>query len=501
MTSEMPFEICSAAQTRELDARIIAAGTPGFELMQRAAAAVWQAVNKRWADTGQLTVLTGSGNNAGDGYLVARLAHSAGWRVRVLAVKAPERLQGDAARAWQAALEAGVEVVSWQPSASLEGVVVDAMLGTGVTGDVGEPYVDAIEAVNRSGLPVVAVDLPSGLEPDRGVVLGRAIQADLTVTFIALKLGLFTAQGPDQTGELEFAQLESIPGEPVEPVAERLALNRLASVLPKRIKAAHKGLFGHVLIIGGDLGMGGAIMLAAQTALRSGAGRVSVATRSAHVAPLLARCPEVMAHAVEAPEALAPLLNQATNLVIGPGLGRAEWGRQMLDQALTSSLPKVLDADALNHIAQQYPDGLALGEQSVITPHPAEAGRLLGRSTAEVQADRLQAATSLADRFGCAVILKGVGSLVAGPACFAAPVGLCTDGNPGMAVAGMGDVLSGLVGALLAQHLPAGAAARYATLVHAQAGDRAAVSGEYGILASDLIMHIRTILNSKGSYE
>ncbi|QJD58981.1 NAD(P)H-hydrate dehydratase [Pseudomonas sp. gcc21] len=501
MTSEMPFGICTAAQTRELDARIIAAGTPGFELMQRAAEAVWQTLSVRWAAVGQLSVLAGSGNNAGDGYLVARLAHNAGWQVRVLAVKPPERLQGDAAKAWQTALAAGVEVLAWSASAHLKGVVVDAMLGTGVRGDVSEPYKSVIEAVNASGLPVVAVDVPSGLDPDRGVVLGHAIRANLTVTFIAPKLGLFTAQGPDQAGDIAFAQLEEVPGASVRPVAERLVLERLASSLPRRVRAAHKGMFGHVLVIGGDLGMGGAIMLAAETALRSGAGRVSVATRSAHIAPLLARCPEVMAHAVDSPEALSPLLKKATTLVVGPGLGRSEWGWGLLDQALASGLSRVFDADALNEIAVRHRDGLLLGDQTVITPHPAEAGRLLGCSTAEVQADRLRAVTMLADRFGCAVILKGVGSLVAGPACFAAPVGLCTHGNPGMAVAGMGDVLSGLVGALLAQQVEPGSAARYATLIHAQAGDCAAVSGESGILASDLIGPIRTILNTRGSHE
>ena len=500
MTTEMPFRICTAAQIRELDARIIAAGTPGFELMQRAAEAVWQVVSKRWMGVGQISVLTGSGNNAGDGYLVAILAHVAGWRVRVLAVKQPERLQGDAAKAWQAALDAGVEVVAWTCDAELEGVVVDAMLGTGLRGEVSEPFASAIDAVNESGLPVIAVDVPSGLDPDRGVVLGHAVQADVTVTFIALKLGLFTGHGPDQAGELEFAQIAAIPGEFVQPLAERLSRRRLARTLPRRPRAAHKGMFGHVLVVGGELGMGGAIMLAAETALRSGAGRVSVATRSEHVAPLLARCPEIMAHGVDQPGALPSLLEKATTVVIGPGLGRGDWGQQMLDLALASQVPKVLDADALNDIAERYPEGLLLGA-SIITPHPAEAGRLLGCSTAEVQADRLRAVTSLAERFHCAVILKGVGSLVTGPPGSPDPVGLCTHGNPGMAVAGMGDVLSGLAGALLAQQIELGAAARYATLVHAQAGDRAAVSGESGILASDLIMHIRTILNGGGSDE
>ena len=233
-------------------------------------------------------------------------------------------------------------------------------------------------------------------------------------------------------------------------------------------------------------------MLAAQTALRSGAGKVSVATRSEHVAPLLGRCPEVMAHGVDDPSQLAALLAQATAVVIGPGLGRDDWAQQLLDQTLALPLPRILDADALNMLAAQP---VPLGKQTVITPHPAEAGRLLGCSTARIQGDRLWAVRQLAERFACAAVLKGVGSLVADADSGQLP-GLCSYGNPGMATAGMGDVLSGLVGALLAQGLSGGEAARYAVLLHALAGDRAAGQrGQLGLLASDLIEHIGYYLN------
>ena len=494
MRPDLPRHIYSAAATRELDARIIAAGTPGFELMQRAAAAVWRELRRRWPDAGRLTVLCGGGNNGGDGYLVARLAQRAGWAVQILALTPPQRLQGDAAQAWSAARDAGVDIVSWPGALPADGVILDAMLGTGLQSVVREPFRSAITVVNTSGLPVVAVDLPSGLNADRGVIEGSAIRADLTVTFIALKPGLLTGQGPDQAGELCFAALAEAPEPGVVPQLERLDLADYQDSLAPRPRAAHKGMFGHLLVIGGNHGMGGAILLAAETALRCGAGKVSVATRNEYVAPMLARCPEVMARGVDDPAQLAPLLDQATAVVLGPGLGSGSWAEQLLNAVLERDLPRILDADALNAIAAA-PQPIQLGSRSVITPHPAEAARLLACNTADIQADRLTAVEQLAERFGCAAVLKGVGSLVAGPGEGELP-GLCLHGNPGMASAGMGDVLSGLIGALLAQRLDAGTAARYAVLLHALAGDRAAEQGgQLGIVASDLISSIRFYLN------
>ena len=275
---------------------------------------------------------------------------------------------------------------------------------------------------------------------------------------------------------------------------ERLDLTAYQQQLPARPRDAHKGMFGHLLVIGGNHGLGGAIMLAAETALRCGAGKVSVATRSEHVVPMLARCPEMMAHGVDDPAQLAPLLEQASAVVLGPGLGRDAWAEQMLTQALKHDVPRILDADALNTIASM-PRSVRLGRQTVITPHPAEAARLLACQTADIQADRLAAVEQLAERFACAAVLKGVGSLVAGPEKERLP-GLCPYGNPGMASAGMGDVLSGVIGALLAQHLDVGTAARYAVLLHALAGDRVAEQdGLLGMLASDLISSIRYYLN------
>src|SRR5690606_16868102 len=282
---DLPTDLYSAAQVRDLDARLLAAGTPGFELMQRAAHATWRALRRRWPQAGEISVLAGAGNNAGDGYLVAELAQRAGWAVRVLAVGAPEKLQGDAAAARDAALAAGVVVEAWGEDAELRGGLVDALLGTGFQGALRPPYAAAVEAVNASGRPVLAVDIPTGLCADTGTVAEQVVRADLTVTFIGLKLGLFTGDAPDWVGELLFDDLQADPALVAQQahVALRLAGDALPRLAP-RARTAHKGSFGQVLVIGGDHGFGGAALLGAESALRGGAGLVSLATRPEHLA-------------------------------------------------------------------------------------------------------------------------------------------------------------------------------------------------------------------------
>jgi NAD(P)H-hydrate epimerase len=491
MIDSLPVALYAAAQVRELDARLIAAGTSGFELMQRAAHAAWRALRRRWPDAGAVTVLAGRGNNAGDGYLLAALAQRAGWRVAVLAVGDPQVLQGDAALALAEAQACGVVVEPWQAEASLQGVLVDALLGTGISGDVREPYVAAIEAINASGLPVLAIDLPSGLCADTGQVLGHAVQADLSVTFIGLKLGLFTADGPDRVGTLVFDDLQADPQivSQVESTAIRLDRSTLAQVAP-RSPVAHKGSFGQVLVIGGDLGTGGAALLSAEAALRCGAGMVTLATRPEHVTASLVRRPEIMCSGVESTYGLTALVERADVLVVGPGLGQAPWGRSLLSVAAQRELPQVWDADALNLLAA---GAVELPAGSVITPHPGEAARLLQCSTAEVQADRPAAARALARRYACVALLKGAGTLVAGPD---GQLMLCDRGHPAMASAGLGDVLAGVIGALLAQDLGPLDAACLGAWLHAAAGERLGEQGR-GLAASDLIPVIRQLLEEQ----
>ncbi len=485
----LPLALYRAAQVCELDARLIAAGTPGSELMQRAAHALWRALRRRWPDAGEVTVLAGRGNNAGDGYLVAALAQRAGWRARVLAVADPAQLGGDAASAHAVALAAGVPVEPWRECAPLSGVLVDALLGTGLVGEVREPYAQAIRLANASGLPVLAVDLPSGLCGDTGRVLGVAIRAELTVTLLALKLGLFCLDGPDRCGELAFDDLGADPElvEPLVPAALRLAGANVPRLAP-RLRNAHKGQFGHVLLVGGESGYGGAALLAAESCLRAGAGLVSLATRGEHVPALLARRPEVMARGVRSANEIQELAAAADVLVLGPGIGQGAWARSLLGGLGQLAKPQVWDADALNLLAagQLTPPA---GDW-LITPHPGEAARLLGCSTAEVQADRPAAALTLARRLNAVVLLKGLGSLVATPQ---GELYLCDRGHPAMAGAGLGDVLAGLLGALLAQGLDVTAAARLGVWLHAAAGERLGGAGR-GLAAADLIEAIRELL-------
>jgi NAD(P)H-hydrate epimerase len=488
---ELPDVLYSAAQVRGLDASLIAAGTKGFELMQRAARATWRALVRQWPTASELSVLAGHGNNAGDGYLVAALARRAGWTVRVLTVGDPQRLQGDAALAHAEALSEKVDIETWTAQSGLRGIVLDALLGTGLSGDVREPYASAIAAINASGLPVAAVDIPSGLCADTGRVLGCAVCADLTVTFIGLKLGMFTGDAVNVVGELVFNDLHADPQ--LLAGAAITALRLTAGNLPRpaaRAPASHKGRFGHVLLIGGDRGFGGAILLSAQSALRSGAGMVSVATRSEHVPAALARVPEAMVLGTSSANQLMGLLQKVSVLVVGPGLGQAAWGRSLLSAAATAPLPQVWDADALNLLAEEQ---VSLPEGCVITPHPGEAARLLGMSTAEVQADRPAAAHALSKKYTAVVVLKGAGSLIAHPD---GRLALCHQGHPAMASAGLGDVLAGLVGALLAQGMAAFDAACLAVWLHANAGEQLGKLGR-GLAASDLIPAIRQLLEEQ----
>ncbi|WP_249678126.1 NAD(P)H-hydrate dehydratase [Pseudomonas abieticivorans] len=491
VNDEMPDILYSAAQVRALDSALIAAGTDGFELMQRAAHATWRALRRQWPEARQVCVVTGRGNNAGDGYLIASLAKRSGWEVSVLAVGDPAQLVGDAALAYGEAKAADVAVQPWGVGVPLAGIVVDALLGTGLAGEVRAPYLEVIEAINASGQPVVAVDIPSGLSADTGQVLGVAIRASLTVTYIGVKIGLLTGQAPDYVGTLLFDDLQadaSIVAQ-AQGVATRLNPRNLP-VLAPRPPAAHKGLFGRVLVVGGDHGTGGAALLSAQSALRCGAGMVSLATRSEHVGAALARLPEVMTAGIHSANQLMGMAQAASVLVVGPGLGQGSWARSLLSVAANSAKAQVWDADALNLLASQ---GFTLPAGAIITPHPGEAARLLGVTTAQVQADRLAAVKQLAKKYSAVCVLKGAGSLVADAD---GQVALCDHGHPAMATAGLGDVLAGLLGALLAQGLAPFQAACLGVWLHARAGEIQGRQGR-GMAATDLIPTIRQLIEEQ----
>ena len=480
----------AAADVRELDRLAIEqAHLPGYTLMQRAAAASWHALRARWPQAQRVVVVAGPGNNGGDGYEIARLAHAAGCAVQVIQVGAvPPR--GEAHRAW-AAWRAEGTIHPFAGECPSADVIVDALYGTGLTRAPAAEPAAAIAAINASrarGTPVLAVDIPSGLDASTGATPGVAVGADLTVTFIGNKLGLYLQSGPDLAGERCFAALDVPPSlyEAIAPRAWLMDREQLRMALPPRTRSAYKNRHGHVLIVGGNHGMAGAALLAGRSALRSGAGLVSVATREAHAVLLTAAQPELMCHGVEQAADLQGLCERADVIAIGPGLGQDEWSRQLWAAVLTSQRPLVLDADALNLLAR-HPQPLA---DAVLTPHPGEAARLLGVDGVTVQRDRLAALAALQHRYQATVVLKGAGTLVG-----SAPPALCPHGNPGMAVAGMGDVLTGVIAALRAQGLSAPSAASTGVLVHALAGDQAAMTGERGLLPSDLIAALRSAVN------
>ena len=483
----------TAAQTRALDRCAIEQhGIPGITLMSRAAQAAFRHLMSAWPDPVCLQVLCGSGNNAGDGFLIADLAHKRGIDVRILLVGASARITGDAQIALAQAVANGVKVEPYHDGVLIpEGVVVDALLGTGLSGEVRENYRQAIEAVNGLAVPVVAVDIPSGICADTGRVLGCAVRADLTVTFIGLKRGLFCLSAPDYTGDIIFSDL-AVPMavyDEVNAECQRAELEPLLELLPMRPATAHKGMYGSVLVIGGDLGFGGAVAMAVEGALRSGAGLVRAATRAEHVGTIITRTPEAMAIGVESAADIQPLLEACDVVVIGPGLGVGEWSRHLLQLALAADKPMVVDADALNLLAEEA-DAPQHRDNWLLTPHPGEAARLLSCSSAEVQSDRFAAARDLQARYGGVGVLKGNGTLVAS----AQHCLLCDYGNPGMASGGMGDVLSGILGALIAQGLSLEAAAALGVCLHGAAADLAAANGQRGMLATDLLPYVREML-------
>lgn len=489
----MPTTVYDAEGVRALDrCAIERQGIPGYTLMCRAGTALLTALEAEFPSASRLLVVCGAGNNAGDGYVLARLAREEGYHVVVAALVPPSSLGGDAACAWQDFAAGGREAVEWDPALLAEAdLVVDAILGTGLTRDVDGRFAAAVDAINEADPPVLAVDIPSGLDADDGRIRGTAVEADATVTFVGLKAGLVTGAGPDLCGRLRYSDLD-VPAEcadAAEPVLRRLSESSLARLLPRRPRSAHKGLFGHLLIVGGSPGMGGAVRLAGEAALRTGAGLVTIATHPDHAAVVTGGRPELMCRGVERGDDLEPLIARATHLALGPGLGTGDWSRAMFAAALASGLPAVLDADALNLLAETP----RRNDDWILTPHPGEAARLLATGTADVQAGRMAAAAAISERYGGVAVLKGAGTLVA--AGDGTLPSICTDGNPGMASPGMGDVLTGIVGALLAQGLEARSAAEAGVLVHALAGDAAARDGERGLVAGDLIAGIRAWVN------
>ncbi len=481
-------------------------GIPAYELMKRAGSAVFTVIERTYPAGSNMLVLCGAGNNAGDGYVVARLALQAGYQVKVVSLIDAETLKNEALlayRDWQSLAENTAAELSLLDGSDL---IVDALLGTGLAREVSGNWAQWITAVNASAKPVISVDIPSGLLADTGVIARVAIKADITVCFIGLKQGMFTAQAKDVCGDIVFDDL----GVPAE---ARLQVNSDArlinavnySLLPERKASSHKGRFGHVLIVGGNEGMPGAVILAATAALRAGAGLVTIITAAQNLAAISQAVPEAMVKTCQTDLTeqsssvtdlfAEPFMQNISHIAIGMGLGQDEWSLALLQACAALQKPMLIDADALNLIAKNY---ISLSGPLIITPHPGEAARLLSSdetiSSVDIQKNRFDAVRRLhalfVDSESCVVILKGAGTLIYN----GNDIKACNLGSAAMAAPGMGDVLSGIVSALWAQQLPMDDVAELAVCLHAAAAEKAAQGRTRGLLASDVVRNLLSVM-------
>lgn len=456
--------------------------------MERAGSAIFAACRRQFSGASHYLVLCGGGNNGGDGYVVARLALEAGLSVQLVTAVDSESVRGDAALAQSRFIAAGGFPLRWSPQVLEQAdLVIDALLGSGASGPLRPEMAAICAAVNQAGKPVVAADLPTGVDGASGAADANAIRAALTVTLIAAKPGLFTGQGAGCCGLVEVADLgiASELAQMTRPLGELLSPQ--APPLPRRLATAHKGQSGRLLVVGGGYGMAGAARLCGEAALRVGAGLVAVACAPGNGSAIVAGRPELMASDIHEAVGLEPHLQWASRIAVGPGLGRDGWAEARWQQVLASGLPLLVDGDGLWWLAQAP----QRRDDWILTPHPGEAARLLGVTTAEVEAERLAAAATLHERFGGVVVLKGAGTLVTDGGHLAlSPYALAA-----MATAGMGDLLTGVIAALWGQGLSAVDAARAGVILHAQAASCAAGGDSRGLLATDLMPWLRTLSN------
>ncbi len=457
---------------------------PGSEsLMKKAGRAALRWIRQCWPNARTITIFCGSGNNGGDGYALAEELLRADYRVRVIAVSPPKTAEAQAH--YQAYLSRSGEV-SADMNAVLEDsdLLVDALLGIGFREELRKPYDNAIEVLNRSSVPVLALDTPSGICADTGKVGAVAVRAQVTLSFLGLKRGLVTGPALDYVGQVLTDDLDT---DPQSPWGEMITPAMVRQLQTDRPPSFHKGQAGHVGIVGGGEGMAGAAALCAEATLRSGAGKVSVACHESAQQAVASHCPEIMVDVITDPGDLDRFLGRIDVLVVGPGMGQSAWSKMVFARCLESTLPKVIDADGLNLLAM----GMDRPHDAVLTPHPGEAARLLGVGCGEIEADRPAAVGELVSRYQSTTILKGAGTLIGG---LALATRVCDRGNPGMASPGMGDTLTGVVAGLRGQGWSAFDSSTLAVWCHATAGDLAARDvGSVGLVASDVIQRLATV--------
>jgi NAD(P)H-hydrate epimerase len=503
--ASLAHKIVSAEHVRAIEPKAAQlAGISMYELMQRAGESAFNILNQQWPQAQRVLVVTGNGNNAGDGYVLATLCKLQGLDTAVACVDPAKTLTGDAQKAQANWLEVGGDL---QESSSLDftqfDLIVDALLGTGITGRVKAQFQSIISQINQTKLPVLSIDLPSGMLANTGVGPSICVKANTTVTFVAIKPGLATGIGKEHCGKLIFVDC-GIGKSFFSLATEYKQLVRwpMLNPLPIRPLHSHKGSFGKLLCIGGNQGMAGAIRLSTESALRCGAGLVKVFCHPASQLLVASGRPEIMLADID----LNACLDWCNCIVIGPGLGQNDWAHQqfsrLLDYLEHHPKPLVVDADGLNLLATvinqpSIQKTLAKLPALILSPHPKEASRLLGCSLEEVENNRYQASKDIAEKYHATCILKGAGTVIHSQGlepniC----TWVCEGGNPGMATAGMGDTLTGILGAFLAQGCEQEKAAVYAVCAHAEAADRLAMQyGQRGMISSDLFKPLRAIVN------
>lgn len=491
------MKLYSAQSSQAIDRDAIQnLGIPGILLMKRAGFFAFDALQRNWPDSKQLHVICGTGNNGGDGFIIAQYAYLAGFKVQVSLIGSEQKIHGDALTALQELKQLGIIPTPFSKADIKQSdILVDAIFGTGLNQPITGEIAQIIEQINQTQKPVLAVDIPSGLNANTGQILGTAIHAQVTCSFITQKFGCYTFQGPEVCGKIYFSPL-FIPKElykPQEPLAKNHPLKYWLNKLPHRLASHHKGISGTVCLVGGNQTMMGAIQLAGLASLKTGAGLVKIITHKEHGIAITQAIPEVMCYPTE------ELLHQASlaNVIgIGPGLGLDNWGKELFSKAMDLPLDKVIDADALKHLAALTKEQDMPQKNWVLTPHPGEAAQLLGTDSANIQKDRIGAIKALHQKYGGVIVLKGNGTLIYD----GNNMEICLAGNPGMAVGGMGDVLTGTIATFIAQGLSLWNAACLGVSLHAHAGDvLASQSGQPGILPSEVAQVMSQLLSYSDS--
>tara|TARA_B110000014_G_scaffold260455_1_gene250214 strand:+ start:6017 stop:7528 length:1512 start_codon:yes stop_codon:yes gene_type:complete len=498
------MELYTTSETKRIDGLAIKErNITSFSLMEKAAKFSFQIIRNRWPEMKNMIIFCGKGNNAGDGYLLASLAKDSGIEVTIVCPEPTKKFSSAASQALSLAKSMRIKILGIKQFNKLklskkDTVIVDALIGIGIRGRLNGKMHSAVQNINALGksYPIIALDVPSGICADTGKILGIAVKADLTLTFIGLKRGLYTSEGRSYAGEILLNQLDikSSLRSKVKSNSYLLDSENSLNKLIDRDLNAHKGHYGHLMIIGGDRGFGGAAILASKCAAMSGCGLVSLATRPEHIGAALTSCPEVMAKGVNSGQDLDDFLGSPDVIVIGPGLGKSAWGEQMMQKAFIEckkrNLPLVMDADALNMLTS-IKLKVMTPKKLVITPHPGEAALLLKKDVLKIEEDRFKSAEELTKKFNSITVLKGSGTIVCSNF-NKLKLGVCESGNPGMASGGMGDILSGLIGSFIAQGLNLSEATETAVEIHSASADIASQDlGELGLLASDVIKTIR----------